>query len=90
MFYLYSRGGGAAKVRSPSGDQDLKRTLPTELTVGEPENITLLYKGGGKEHIKKWRLISLLNVDLKILAKCLANRLKKCIGKIVNSVSMSM
>jgi len=46
--------------------------------------ITLLYKSGEKEDIRNWRPISLLNVDFKILAKCLANRLKKCIGKLVH------
>lgn len=46
--------------------------------------ITLLYKHGEREDIKNWRPISLLNVDFKIIAKCLANRLKKCIGKLVH------
>lgn len=46
--------------------------------------ITLLYKSGEKEDVKNWRPISLLNFDFKILAKCLANRLKQCIHKIVH------
>ncbi|KAJ1124074.1 hypothetical protein NDU88_002537 [Pleurodeles waltl] len=47
--------------------------------------ITLLYKKKGeKEDLKKWRPISLLNVDYKILAKAMANCLKKLIEKIVN------
>lgn len=46
--------------------------------------ITLLYKNGEKEDVKNWRPISLLNADFKILAKCLANRLKKCMDKLVH------
>ena len=46
--------------------------------------ITLLYKSGEKEDVKNWRPISLLNADFKILAKCLANRLKTCMDKIVH------
>jgi hypothetical protein len=46
--------------------------------------ITLLYKNGEKADIKNWRPISLLNVDFKILAKCLANRLKKCMDTIIH------
>jgi len=46
--------------------------------------ITLLYKNGEKADIKNWRPISLLNVDFKILSKCLANRLKKCMDSIVH------
>lgn len=46
--------------------------------------ITLLYKKGEKADIKNWRPISLLNVDFKILSKCLANRLKKCMDTIVH------
>ncbi|KAJ1167464.1 hypothetical protein NDU88_007855 [Pleurodeles waltl] len=40
--------------------------------------ITLLYKQkGDREDLKNWRSILLLNVDYKILAKAMANRLKK-------------
>ncbi len=46
--------------------------------------ITLLYKNGEKADIKNWRPISLLNVDFKILSKCLANRLKICMDSIVH------
>ncbi len=46
--------------------------------------LTLLYKNGEKEDVKNWRPISLLNLDFKILAKCLANRLKKCMNKLVH------
>ena len=35
--------------------------------------------------IKNWRPLSLLNVDYKILAKCLANRIKKKIDTLINT-----
>ena len=38
--------------------------------------ITLIYKRGPKTKISNYRPISLLNYDLKILTKCLTNRLK--------------
>ena len=47
--------------------------------------ITLIYKDkGDKTLLKNWRPISLLNVDYKIIARCMANRLKNVIGKIIN------
>ena len=46
--------------------------------------ITLLYKKGARENIKNWRPISLLNVDLKILSKALAERLKKVLHEIIH------
>ncbi|KAJ1110724.1 hypothetical protein NDU88_008072 [Pleurodeles waltl] len=47
--------------------------------------ITLLYKQKGeKEDLKNCRAISFLNVDYKLLAKAMANRLKKVIEKIVH------
>ncbi|KAJ1172588.1 hypothetical protein NDU88_004433 [Pleurodeles waltl] len=47
--------------------------------------ITLLYKQKGeKEDLKNWRPISLLNVDYKLLAKAMANHLKKVIEKIIH------
>ena len=42
--------------------------------------ITLIEKKGrDKRLIKNWRPISLLNVDAKVISKCLANRVKKVI-----------
>ena len=38
--------------------------------------ISLIYKGGEEEKLDSWRPISLLCVDMKILAKVLAQRLK--------------
>ncbi|KAJ1106118.1 hypothetical protein NDU88_003521 [Pleurodeles waltl] len=59
-----------------------KSSMPQSLREGM---ITLLYKQKGeKEDLKNWRPISLLNVDYKIQAKAMANRLKKLIAKIVH------
>ena len=46
--------------------------------------ITLLPKKGDLADIANWRLVALLNNDYKILARLLANRLKECIGSVVN------
>ncbi|KAJ1151257.1 hypothetical protein NDU88_004041 [Pleurodeles waltl] len=59
-----------------------KGSMPQSLREGM---IPLLYKQKGeKEDLKNWRPISLLNVDYKLLAKAMANRLKKVIEKIVH------
>eukprot|EP00061_Rhincodon_typus_P001624 g15306.t1 len=61
--------------------QDLLEVYDSALRAGEMCKsvrkgiITLIYKRKGeREEIKNWRLISLLNVDYKILAKVVANR----------------
>ena len=47
--------------------------------------IALLHKGGGeRSEIKIWRHISLLCTDYKVLAKVLANRVRKILIKIIN------
>jgi endonuclease/exonuclease/phosphatase family metal-dependent hydrolase len=47
--------------------------------------ITLLEKPGkDRHHIKNWRPISLLNVDYKILTKCLSERLQNIIHKLIH------
>ena len=46
--------------------------------------ISLIYKGGEEENLDSWRPISLLCVDMKILAKVLAQRLKKPIINIIH------
>jgi len=47
--------------------------------------ITLICKNPEKaESLSNWRPISLLNVDYKIISKCLTNRLKKVMGSIVH------
>lgn len=56
--------------------------MPPSLREGM---ITILYKRKGeRSDLKNWRPISLLNVDYKILAKVLANRLKSVIGQIIH------
>ena len=45
--------------------------------------IVLLYKKGDKHELKNWRPISLLNVDYKVVAKVLANRLRAVAEKLV-------
>ena len=46
--------------------------------------ITLLYKKGDKEDIRNWRPITLLNVDYKLAAMVLANRLQKVLTSLIN------
>ena len=48
--------------------------------------ITLIHKPDkDKEYLENWRPISLLNVDYKILTKCLAERIKKIIKKVIHN-----
>ena len=46
--------------------------------------ITLLDKGKDRTKLKNWRPISLLNVDYKIMSKCLATRLKSKLSKLTH------
>jgi len=70
--------------------EDLLRVLNFAFQAGHMSDsqqeaiITLLYKSGDKEEVKNWRPISLLNVDYKILTKCIANRIKKVMNKIIS------
>ena len=45
---------------------------------------SLLYKKGDPENMENWRPISLLNIDYKILARVLAERLQKILPKIIS------
>ena len=45
---------------------------------------SLLYKKGDPENMENWRPISLLNIDYKILARVLAQRLQKVLPKIIS------
>jgi hypothetical protein len=38
--------------------------------------LSLLYKNGDRSDLKNWCPLTLLNVDYKIISKCLAERLK--------------
>ncbi|KAJ1169236.1 hypothetical protein NDU88_001142 [Pleurodeles waltl] len=63
-------------------EMEQERVMPHTLREGM---IALLYKHkGGKCDLKNWRPISLLNVDYKILAKTMVNRLKGVMGEMVH------
>lgn len=48
--------------------------------------IKIIYKNkGDKDHLKNYRPLSMLNTDYKILAKIMANRLKKVIPNIITT-----
>ncbi|KAJ1169370.1 hypothetical protein NDU88_001263 [Pleurodeles waltl] len=63
-------------------EMEQEGVMPHTLREG---TIALLYKHKGErcDH-KNWRPISLLNVDYKILAKTMVNRLKSAMGEIVH------
>ena len=46
--------------------------------------INLLYKKGERENLTNWRPITLLNVDYKIAAHVLANRMQSVISSVIN------
>jgi len=46
--------------------------------------ISLIYKKGDKSNLRNWRPISLLNVDYKILARIMSNRLKYVLPTIIS------
>ena len=58
-----------------------------ELSASQRQTVITLIekKGRDKRLIKNWRPISLLNVDAKVISKCLANRVKKVISSLISS-----
>ena len=46
--------------------------------------VQLLFKKGDRQEIGNWRPISLLNVDYKIFAKIITERMKSCLPKILH------
>ena len=57
------------------------------LSLDQRRALLMLIPKGNKDKrlLKNWRLISLLNVDYKIMAKALAIRLQKVISSVINS-----
>ena len=47
--------------------------------------LTLLHKSGDRDNIRNWRPLTLLNTDYKIIAKILAESLKKVLPKIIHT-----
>ena len=56
------------------------------LATSQRQAIISLLEKNGKDrlYIENWRPISLLNVDYKILSKCLAERVKKILDKLID------
>ena len=56
-----------------------------ELSTSQKQVVITLIekKGKDKRYIQNWRPISLLNVDVKLISKVLAMRLKKVIDKVI-------
>ena len=65
----------------------MKETLPKSMCNSI---ITLIFKKKGSPlNLKSWRPISLLNLDYKILAKLLANRIKSTLNDIIDPFQSS-
>ena len=65
----------------------LEKKFKFEYTLSPSENrgvLTLLHKGGEREDIKKWRALTLLNCDYKIISKLLSERLKNVLNKLIH------
>ena len=55
------------------------------LTISQRRGmIVLMFKKGDKLNLKNWRPISLLNIDYKIITKCLSNRLRQVLHTIIS------
>ena len=57
-----------------------------ELTIEQRRGVINIIPKGDKDHrlIKNWRPITVLNVDYKIIAKTIANRLKPVLPDLIN------
>ena len=58
-----------------------------EMSISQRQSIITLLPKPEKDtkYLKNWRPISLLNIDYKLLTKCLAFRLKKILPNIIHS-----
>lgn len=51
--------------------------------------ISIIYKKGDKRDIRNWRPITLLNVNFKIVARLVTDRIKLVIGKVIEEQQVS-
>ena len=60
-----------------------KAYLVKQLSVSQKQAVIKLIekKGRDKKYIQNWRPIFLHNIDLKLISKALAERLKKCLTR---------
>lgn len=61
-------------------------TRPHKRPKSKQAILRLLYKKDGKKRLKNWRPISPLNVDCKIAATVLANRLRPVLPRIIHEI----
>ena len=47
--------------------------------------VTIIHKGGSRDRLENYRPLSMLNTDYKILARVMANRMKRVIGTVVGN-----
>ena len=75
------------EIKLPYKEAIMQGREKRELSTSQRQAIIRLIdkKDRDKLEIVNWRPISLLNVDLKIISKALANRLKSVIDKIITS-----
>ena len=73
-------------VKEPLCASVRQSIITGELSTSQKQAIIKLIekKDRDKRFIKNWRPISLLNVDMKLISKVLASRLKNVISSIVN------
>ena len=74
-------------VKSPYYDSLIQAKLYGELSTSQRQAIIRLIEKKDKDKTKicNWRPISLLNIDLKIVSRALAKRLKTVLPSIINS-----